>query len=259
MDCFLTGIKAMLLALQEGFLSGQLTRILGLKRFFASSDKGMQETVRQLTVFYDICDATRRFLGSGSNHWLLLPSDAPNQAHVPSSQIPRVAAFGVRGVVQAVLGRPPAASRRPPRRRRRRGRIAEWRRSSRGIAAEPAGHRRAALRDPGEPPPGPSQSAICGAPGRLRCAPLARCPPLAARRRHAAKSCAEPAVGSASTGPPAAPAHRRVLRRQFLEMSWSFHLLPALRRRSVHSRAGEGPSPGSQVEDGGAAGHNAPV
>ena len=30
----------------------------------------MQETVRQLTVFYDICDATRRFLGSGSNHWL---------------------------------------------------------------------------------------------------------------------------------------------------------------------------------------------
>ena len=63
MECFLTGIKAMLLALQEGFLSGQLTRILGLKRFFASSDKGMQETVRQLTVFYDICDVTRRFLG----------------------------------------------------------------------------------------------------------------------------------------------------------------------------------------------------
>ena len=41
-----------------------------LKKVCASSDKAMQETVRQLTVFYDICDATRRFLGSGSNHWL---------------------------------------------------------------------------------------------------------------------------------------------------------------------------------------------
>ena len=214
----------------------------------------MQETVRQLTVFYDICDATRRFLGSGSNHWLCFHLMPRIRLTCPR---PRSLESRLSGCEEscrrcwAALPQPAAA--RPDA-----GAGVAESRDGAGLAGESPLSRLVidalrfeiqARRRPG------LRKARCAAPlgaayGARRSRVFATRRPEASRRQELCR-----AGGRFRVDRPA----RRALRRQFLERSWSFQLLPAFRRRSVHSGAGEGPSPGSQVEDGGAAGHNVPV